>query len=207
MECCLCVWILTISVGIASATWTEWTACSKTCGGGTRSRNCVATCSTEDSQTEPCNTQGCTCQPGDVRWQEWKEWSACSMTLGSGDTCGNGYRTRLRMCYVARRPTACKSDCSDIAGTFSMEEPCVVCCDDNDRTSSWGDWLQWGQCSVTCGQGERSRSRTCNPPNVNEAGSCASTCVGDATQFDDFCLATQRCCEEKGTVTIPNGKR
>ncbi|XP_070203268.1 ectin-like [Littorina saxatilis] len=71
---------------------------------------------------------------------------------------------------------------------------------DNDRTSSWGDWLQWGQCSVTCGQGERSRSRTCNPPNVNEAGSCASTCVGDATQFDDFCLATQRCCASKDKV-------
>ncbi|XP_060582797.1 A disintegrin and metalloproteinase with thrombospondin motifs 1-like [Ruditapes philippinarum] len=35
---------------------------------------------------------------------------------------------------------------------------------------SWGNWLNWGACSVTCGDGTRSRSRSCNNPSPSNGG-------------------------------------
>ena len=48
-------------------------------------------------------------------------------------------------------------------------------------TSQWGNWGSWGVCSVTCGSGTRSRSRTCNGGN-NCAGEnrVSGTCTRGA---------------------------
>lgn len=61
-------------------TWSGWSNCSASCGGGTRTRtdNCG------NSQTESCNTQECPCTVG--------AWSACSAT------CGVGIQTRANNC-------------------------------------------------------------------------------------------------------------
>ena len=56
--------------------WMKWSDCSKTCGGGkrTRNRDCPSnSCSGESSQTELCNTQVCISQ-----WSSWERVSECS---------------------------------------------------------------------------------------------------------------------------------
>ncbi len=69
--------------------WSDWTPCSKTCGGGTQNR-------TRDVKTQPknggkacpvltetqaCNEQGC---PVDCEVDKWTDWGPCSKDCGSG---------------------------------------------------------------------------------------------------------------------------
>ena len=35
---------------------------------------------------------------------------------------------------------------------------------------SWGNWENWDTCTVTCGNGTQSRSRTCNNPTPSNGG-------------------------------------
>lgn len=42
----------------------------------------------------------------------------------------------------------------------------------------WGDVGDWGQCTVLCGTGTRSRLRQCNNPAPNNGG---AECVGENT--------------------------
>ena len=74
----------------------KWSACSKSCGGGekTRSRakatekvNGGNECLGEATQTETCNTALC---PVDCVWGVYGDWSACSKS------CGIGEKTRSR---------------------------------------------------------------------------------------------------------------
>ncbi|KAK7454681.1 hypothetical protein BaRGS_00039564, partial [Batillaria attramentaria] len=42
----------------------------------------------------------------------------------------------------------------------------------------WSCWTDWGPCSVTCGEGTRTRTRTCdNPPPSNGGADCVDLCI------------------------------
>merc|ERR1719186_2250372 len=70
--------------------WTAWTVCSKSCGGGSRFRECLIPNTKTASQncvniahtTVECNKQPCPTDGG------WAEWSECSKK------CGGGTKTR-----------------------------------------------------------------------------------------------------------------
>uniref|UniRef100_H2YEX9 SCP domain-containing protein n=1 Tax=Ciona savignyi TaxID=51511 RepID=H2YEX9_CIOSA len=67
------------------STWSSWSRCSTTCGGGIRTRNrgCQALSSSQcpgpRRERGPCNTQSCSAASG---WSSWSAWSACSHTCG-----------------------------------------------------------------------------------------------------------------------------
>ena len=43
---------------------------------------------------------------------------------------------------------------------------------------NWGNWLNWGTCSVAYGGGTRTRSRLCNNPSPSNGGkSCQGSGV------------------------------
>lgn len=42
----------------------------------------------------------------------------------------------------------------------------------------WNTWQAWSTCSVTCGNGKKTRARTCTNPAPAHGG---HTCVGDAS--------------------------
>ena len=81
--------------------WSEWSSCSETCGGGFRrkSRNCVESsenrrrsrnlfddnpCKGPLEVIEECNNQAC------PEWTDWSDWTECSKT------CGGGQRRKFR---------------------------------------------------------------------------------------------------------------
>ncbi|XP_036410900.1 SCO-spondin [Megalops cyprinoides] len=109
-----------------------------------------------------CNN--CTCEEGvlqcqsvpgchvDGGWSQWGAWSECSAP------CGGGVTLRLRQCDNP----APQSGGRGCAGTAEQQKDCNTqqCAD----SGPWFDWSPWTACSVSCGGGEQSRTRTCRFP-------------------------------------------
>lgn len=81
--------------------WSEWTACSVTCGGGRRrkERECVrpdtgARVSDADCPGEPLVEEKCA-EDRCPSLGPWSEWSPCPVT------CGGGTKARERDCGLA----------------------------------------------------------------------------------------------------------
>ena len=69
--------------------WSQWTDCSKKCGGGmwNRTRTCEEgnLCSGKNTEEVDCNQQPC-------QWEDWLPWSECTKK------CGGGIKNRTREC-------------------------------------------------------------------------------------------------------------
>ncbi|PFX32412.1 Hemicentin-1 [Stylophora pistillata] len=141
------------------ARWEDWRQCSVSCGGGTqiRSRTCTnpppqfggRNCSGESQNERSCNEQRC---PIHGNWARWEDWRQCSVS------CGGGTQIRSRTC-TNPPPQFGGRNCS---GESQNERSC------NEQRcpidGNWNGWGDWEVCSVTCGGGIQSRTRTCTNP-------------------------------------------
>ena len=66
----------------------------------------------------------------------------------------------------------------------------------NNLDGGYSEWTQWSACSLTCGGGTRSRSRTCdNPAPENGGAECSDVssqtdaCNEDACPIGEVLLA------------------
>ncbi|KAK3105311.1 hypothetical protein FSP39_022254 [Pinctada imbricata] len=163
--------------------WTNWSTCSKTCGGGQhfRSRSCDnptpahggVNCTGVLSIMEDCSTYLC---PVNGHWGSWGKWSTCSTS------CGGGHRTRTRTCgnpFPAHGGSDCKGNSSE--STTCQTNLCPV-------NGHWSNWGSWAKCSVTCGGGHRYQYRSCTYPAPAHGG---STCSG--SRYRSSSCATTHC--------------
>ena len=129
--------------------WSSWTPCSKSCGSGLQSKNrtCYqkgvtvesAACYGDASLSKDCNVHHC---PVWLNWSLWTGWS---------QSCGNMTRTQTRTCLYKNNyvdDTYCSGPSINSAKRF------IKC-------PFWNNWESWNPCSVSCGTGQKLRSRKC----------------------------------------------
>ena len=243
----------------------SFSECSKSCGGGIRTRKYIVVVPEQYGghecphphdfpEVENCNTQPC---PVDCQVSEWTVWSACSKT------CGGGTHTRTRT--ITQLPSTDGLQCPDLEETHECNtQECPIDCQFTTEMSIWlcdvhtgtqvvtvtntitqpalhggttcpaeevhttqtcsvncivGEWSDWTACEVTCSGGcEQTRTRSTILPlngglecpvstesRVCPAGSCPlpvdcvgefafSTCsatCGDGTQEGVFHITQQ----------------
>ncbi|CAD5234701.1 unnamed protein product [Bursaphelenchus xylophilus] len=147
--------------------WSEWSLCSKDCGGighQIRNRMCSqplpsnrgAYCVGYSFDQRTCDPQrSCKADPIDGNWSEWTEWSTCS------DPCQNGQRSRTRFC-TNPSPQNNGKPCN--GNDFELQ-PCLdlqFC--GKSVNGEWSQWGQWSDCSESCGFSFKRRERHCSAP-------------------------------------------
>ncbi|XP_010131672.1 PREDICTED: LOW QUALITY PROTEIN: hemicentin-1-like, partial [Buceros rhinoceros silvestris] len=156
------------------AVWSSWSACTVSCGGGSRqrTRHCSDPapqfgghkCEGNDIQIDFCNSDPC---PVHGNWGPWSSWGTCSRT------CNGGQMRRYRTCDNPR-PASGGRACAgaDMQIQRCSAELCPV-------DGNWGQWQTWSQCSASCGGGEQTRLRLCSNPAPLNRG---RPCPGDSSQ-------------------------
>eukprot|EP00042_Codosiga_hollandica_P046972 m.502676 g.502676 ORF g.502676 m.502676 type:complete len:421 (+) comp57340_c0_seq7:272-1534(+) len=181
--------------------WSEWSACTGSCAGGVQGRTREVTTSPQDggldcpalTETQTCNTFSC---PVDCVWGEWSNFGSCSQS------CEGGNHTRGRSHFVeaAYGGVECTGPSSETEECNAF--PCPVDC-------VLSDWTDNTPCSVTCGEGTQTRSRTVVVPaafggqacseNVERTRVChkficpGSRFIGEACDFNNNCEAGAQC--------------
>ena len=143
--------------------WSEFSACSVTCGNGTmkrtrtctgpspknRGRNCSSLGAAEEFQF--CFLRRC---PIDGGYSEWSSFSNCSKS------CGTGIKRRSRKCSNPE-PQHGGSNCSHLGLSMEIkncsEKPCPI-------NGGYSTWTEFSLCTVSCGSGTRQRTRNCSNP-------------------------------------------
>ncbi|CAG5105606.1 Oidioi.mRNA.OKI2018_I69.chr1.g2281.t1.cds [Oikopleura dioica] len=147
--------------------WSDWSGCSRTCGGGLsrRSRYCRngTGCPGESYEEKVCQTDSC------PSWNQWGSWSTCDAE------CDGGFRERKRSCENG------KPGQRGCFGEYHVKAKC------NTRACPrWENWAEWSECSVSCGVGKKYRYRYCN----NE-GECSGDDTDSAQCFAGKCAQWQ----------------
>eukprot|EP00747_Dinoflagellata_sp_TGD_P165236 gnl/TRDRNA2_/TRDRNA2_186255_c0_seq1.p1 gnl/TRDRNA2_/TRDRNA2_186255_c0~~gnl/TRDRNA2_/TRDRNA2_186255_c0_seq1.p1 ORF type:complete len:406 (-),score=42.07 gnl/TRDRNA2_/TRDRNA2_186255_c0_seq1:213-1430(-) len=158
--------------------WSEWSECSVKCGrSGTEKRsrtvrvsghNGGEDCTGQREQIQPCMgdrplaDEGC---PIPCELNDWQGWGGCSAT------CGGGKKVRHRtILHVAKNDGTCNAT-NETAACNTQE--CPVPC-------KWKHWGHWGECSATCGGGQKHRYRHLK----NHSSHGGRKCHGKADQAE-----------------------
>ena len=149
--------------GCCSSTTTkysDWSACSKKCGGGEKSRH-VYSKSNYDGSTcssgweyQACNDQACCSSMTDWTYHSAYD-TECSVK------CGGGYMKRVQV--YKKYSTYDSSVVCDSKESYVNGKQCntMSCCSDVNESWSCTAWVDSTSCTKTCGGGTKQQSRTC----------------------------------------------
>merc|ERR1712037_367676 len=119
--------------------WQSWSACSETCGIGTRTRMrscsrptrvCEKFLDTKARETRRCRDQPC------ASWSNWANWTTCSKS------CGEGVSIRRRQCSGNYCP----------GSSMSNRKCSVAACPARGVSADWEEWSSCNSCSMAAKQ-------------------------------------------------------
>jgi len=159
-------------------TWTKYSVCSKSCGGGVsrrvrfctnpRPKNGGSYCSGSDMESRSCNPNAC---PVHGAYSQWGSYGPCTAT------CGVGEKARVRLCNNPA-PAHGGRTCSYL-GDAEEKRPCKIKeCPIDGGYTAWGPYTR---CTKTCGSGTHVRVRLCTKPRPAYGG---KACQGPNHQVE-----------------------
>jgi hypothetical protein len=162
----------------------EWSSCSASCGGGTRTFNKLvernnygASCGFDHGEVQACNSQPC---PAIVDCQG--SWGSCSAS------CGGGTQDFTITTPAANGGLACPTPTTRPCNEFSCASP--INCQGS-----------WGACSASCDGGMQSYNITTVPANGGTA--CPSPITRSCNEFS--CSSPINCQGSWGTCSATCG--
>lgn len=204
--------------------WTEFTACSATCGKGLRKRNRnylmplkaqMSMCKRQLEEKEMCAASVPFCDGGsetsifgganyfpefDERvcaTSEWSPWTECS------ETCGKGHRMRNRRYLDRMGRKKCDKELVEKQMCVADTPVCDGLQEVIRAECAVTEWTDFSPCSVTCGQGVMMRTRSFLVPAAAQAHCSVSTidkkpCTGERHDCSiDPSEAEEVCTQEK----------
>ncbi len=144
--------------------WSDWGACSQSCGGGSQSRARTCTnpapanggtqCSGSPSESQACNPQACVV-------------SVSSATFNGAALDLTGGRTISTALTGSDNNYSAVVEVADSAGVTRR-----LLIRFNYRAPVNGGWSDWSTCSAACGGGDQTRTCT-NPAPANNGANCS----------------------------------
>eukprot|EP00937_MAST-01D_sp_MAST-1D-sp2_P007555 g7555.t1 len=166
--------------------WGAWTACTRTCGDGTQTRECDSPKPSAGGRycdgplQRMCGEQPCPIDGG------WAAWGGCSKDCADvADEPGSARGFKVLPGVQARRCAAPKPahggrQCVGPRQRACNTRPCA-------QYVIAGGWGSWTACSKTCGAGLR--KRLCDSPAPRGGG---APCAGKSWQFCNAAVCTKQ---------------
>ena len=144
--------------------WSDWTECSRPCGGGRQLKRRTCDGRPSDCDGSALMERACNLQPCKGTWNCWSEWTPCSAS------CGQGTRSRSRSCMIeggggggggdgdsseASNQLLPIDGCSGPSETKELCNNAVSC----QPTEGWHPWSEWSVCDADALQ---YRARKCS---------------------------------------------
>lgn len=187
--------------------WSDWSACSKSCGGGQHNRTRTIqtpasfggkVCSDALTETSSCQDVSCGEKDGKACiFEDWSDWGICAKCDGER------LRTRKIKQYPSGDTRACSTENLTEVGKCERE------CGDKPYFCVWDDWSA-GACAFTCGSSSKQLTRklkvTQDVPKatwmiVGELRDKTDTCDGTEVKYE-ACDGLAKCgeCVKKDCV-------
>ncbi|OWF45506.1 thrombospondin type-1 domain-containing protein 4-like [Mizuhopecten yessoensis] len=175
-----------VPVGDSSDTnwyYTQWSSeCPVDCGDGAQNRKIACLrrdgyATSEQScsvSMKPSVSKSCTTRGQCGAYWFTGPWNKCNVT------CGTGSQTRSVLC-VRKNTNGMANVISDYYCNSEDKPDTTTSC---QLTRCRPEWFisEWGQCSVTCGRGVRSREVRCLDANYRLVGGCDPTLQPETTE-------------------------